>query len=85
MICFQKLKLTWFSPKKRTIKNVHFDKKKRFWTDSTISLSWIRATDKDFNTFIENRVTENRELRNISHWHYVETAKNSADLIDRQT
>ena len=29
-----------------------------YWCDSQIALAWIKSTNKEFKTFIENRVTE---------------------------
>ena len=32
------------------------------WTDSQVTLAWIRAENKEFQTFVENRVHEIRKL-----------------------
>jgi hypothetical protein len=54
------------------------------WTDSQITLSWIRATNKEFKTFVQNRVVTIRENVDSSKWHYCKTINNPADIITRE-
>ena len=54
-----------------------------YWTDSKVSLSWIRAQNKEFKTFVENRVQEIRNLTNYSNWFYCRSAENPADILTR--
>ena len=54
-----------------------------FWTDSQITLAWIGAHEKEFQTFIENRVQEIRKLTNVKSWFYCNTKNNPADLLTR--
>lgn len=63
-------------------KELSFDKI-LFWTDSTITLSWIKATSKEFVPFVENRLKEIRNNSDAGNWNYVNTEKNPADLITR--
>ena len=53
------------------------------WTDSFISLSWIRAVNQEFKLFVQNRVIKNRENVNASLWRYCDTKENPADIITR--
>ena len=40
------------------------------WTDSFISLSWIRAVNQEFKLLVQNRVIRIRENVNASLWRY---------------
>ena len=55
-------------------KEMKFDKH-FYWTDSQISLAWIKSTEKEYETFVENRVQEIRRKSNIEDWAYVATRK----------
>ncbi|XP_072766496.1 uncharacterized protein [Anoplolepis gracilipes] len=50
-----------------------------YWTDSTIILHWIKATDKRWNVFVSNRIGEIHKLSQASRWHHVTTESNPAD------
>ena len=52
------------------------------YTDSTITLSWIKSTKK-LQPYVERRVIQIRKLFNTEHWHHVTTSINPADLISR--
>ena len=63
-------------------KCVNFDKI-YLWTDLKVTLSWIKATDKEFKTFVENgfqKILNNTDNKN---WSYCLTKFNPADLITR--
>ena len=53
------------------------------WSDSLISLAWIKGVDKEFKPFIENRLVEIRRNVDINKWFYVRTEANPADMITR--
>ena len=53
------------------------------WTDSMITLSWIKAYDQEFATFIQNRVIFIREKVKFNLRNYVASQDNIADLITR--
>ena len=53
------------------------------YTDSQISLAWIKGVGKEYKTFIQNRVLEIRSNVEASHWLYCNTENNPADLITR--
>ena len=54
-----------------------------YWSDSQISIAWIKATNKEFKPFIENRLVEIRNLTDTHSWNYVKTNSNPADVITR--
>lgn len=54
-----------------------------YWTDSMITLSWIRGSSDRWKTFVANRVSEIQSLSNITEWHHVASADNPADLLSR--
>ena len=48
-------------------------------TDSQVTLAWIRAENKEFQTFVENQVQEIRKLTDSKGWYYCNTNSNPAD------
>ncbi|XP_066918693.1 uncharacterized protein [Clytia hemisphaerica] len=54
------------------------------WSDSMITLSWIKAIHKEFKTFVENRVDKIRKIVSPSLWNYYSTDANPADLTTRK-
>ena len=53
------------------------------YTDSQISLSWIRSINKEFKTFVQNRVLSIIKNVDYSNWRYCKTKENPADIITR--
>ena len=45
--------------------------------------SWIKAIDKEFKAFVENRLREIRNNTGIKNWSFCPTEFNPADLITR--
>ena len=56
-----------------------------YWSDSTVVLSWIRNSNKEFKQFVENRLREIRRLAPSELWKYVPTKQNPADIASRGT
>ncbi|XP_043264211.1 uncharacterized protein LOC122404341, partial [Colletes gigas] len=54
-----------------------------FWTDSTITLHWIRTEPTALKTFVANRVAEIQETTVTSNWRHVPSEDNPADIISR--
>lgn len=54
-----------------------------FWSDSQITLAWIKDQPHKRTIFVANRVTEIQKSSNPSEWRYVESKKNPADLGTR--
>ena len=53
------------------------------FTDSQVTLAWIKSLNKEFTPFVENRVVEIRKNVDVKCWNYVKTSDNPADLITR--
>jgi len=53
------------------------------WTDSRVTLAWIKSTNKEYKTFVQNRVNEIRNATNKEDWYYCSTKDNPADIITR--
>lgn len=54
-----------------------------FWSDSTVTLHWIRAPPNTWQTFIGNRISEIQHLTHGHTWNYVKGEDNPADYISR--
>nr|XP_029732116.1 uncharacterized protein LOC115268204 [Aedes albopictus] len=54
-----------------------------FWSDSTVTLEWLRSPPYTWNTFVANRVSEIQNITQGSRWHHVAGKHNPADLITR--
>ena len=54
-----------------------------FWTDSKVTLAWISAVQKEYKTFVENRVQDIRKTTDVSKWFYCNTKENPANLLTR--
>ena len=55
------------------------------WSDSTITLAWIKKASYTLKTFVANRVSEIQDLTATYEWRYVPTLQNPADIISRGT
>ena len=54
-----------------------------YWSDSKISLAWIKSINKEFKPFIENRLVEIRKNVGINDWYCRRSEVNPVDLISR--
>ena len=52
-------------------------------TDSAITLAWIQNKKKQYEQFVQNRVTEVRELTKTDMWYHLPRKENIADLPSR--
>ncbi|KAK9743970.1 Pao retrotransposon peptidase [Popillia japonica] len=57
-----------------------FDKQYQ-WSNSTVTLSWIRACPRRWKTFVANRVSEIQRLTNIEDWYHVRSKETPADIM----
>ena len=55
----------------------------RCFTDSTVSLCWIKGSDKTWKAFVQNRVTEIRKLIPPDSWNHCPGKSNPADIPSR--
>ena len=53
------------------------------WTDSTTALHWIRNSEKEYKVWVQNRVTEIRQITSTATWRYCPTQSNPADVASR--
>ncbi|XP_026326321.1 uncharacterized protein LOC113235013 [Hyposmocoma kahamanoa] len=53
------------------------------WTDSMITLGWIRGEADKWQTFVANRVSEIQRTLPQATWNHVASADNPADIISR--
>ena len=53
------------------------------WSGSKVSLAWIKSYNKEFVTFVRNRVVEIRKNVSSKTWNFCSTKLNPADLITR--
>ncbi|XP_076230267.1 uncharacterized protein LOC143176322 [Nomia melanderi] len=53
------------------------------WTDSTITLAWLRSMPSRWKTFVANRVSEIQTLTSVDSWKHVTSEDNPADMISR--
>ncbi|XP_043493915.1 uncharacterized protein LOC122518863 [Polistes fuscatus] len=60
-----------------TITNVHL------WTDSQVTLKWIKAHPSRWKDYVRNRVTKIQELTETAHWRHVPGTSNPADCASR--
>jgi len=56
---------------------------KYFWTDSTVTLAWIKSLSAKWKTFVAHRVGEIQSLTSVSEWYHVRTKDNPADILSR--
>ena len=62
---------------------LHLDVPVFCWTDSTITLSWIKGEPHRWKTFVKNRVTEIQGTISPGNWFHCPGKDNPADLISR--
>lgn len=53
------------------------------WSDSTVTLSWIRGHSSRWKTFVANRVSHIQETVPETHWNHVRSNENPADIASR--
>ncbi|XP_035214425.1 uncharacterized protein LOC118188168 [Stegodyphus dumicola] len=54
-----------------------------FWSDSKVTLYWIKGSSRRWKSFVQNRVDEIQKLTNPDSWFYCSTKDNPADLLTR--
>jgi hypothetical protein len=53
------------------------------WTDSSVTLSWIKSDPAKWKPFVANRVGEIQRATNPSQWSFCKGTENPADLVTR--
>ena len=54
-----------------------------YWTDSMVSMGWIRSDAQKWGVYVKNRVTEIQQLTSKSTWNHCPGSENPADLPSR--
>ena len=54
-----------------------------FWTDSMITLSYVKNKTSRFHVFVSNRISIILQYSDPSQWHHIPGADNSADILTR--
>ncbi|XP_065671692.1 uncharacterized protein LOC136089569 [Hydra vulgaris] len=54
-----------------------------YWTDSEISLSWIKNSKRDWKLWVQHRVSKIQELSNKNDWSHIEGKNNPAGIPTR--
>lgn len=62
--------------------NIEINEEK-YYSDSEITLAWIKKEPHNWKTFVANRTSKIRTLSNPDNWHYVNTKLNPADFASR--
>lgn len=57
--------------------------KHQYWTDSKVTLCWIKSTLKTWKTFLSYRVGEIQEKASVSERFHMKGSENPADIISR--
>ena len=57
--------------------------KSTFWTDSMITLSYVKNTTSRFHVFVSNRISIIMQYSDPSQWHHIPGADNPADILTR--
>lgn len=55
----------------------------KYWSDSSITLAWIKTPTYKLNTFVANRVSDIQSITDQNDWQWVSTYDNPADLLSR--
>ncbi|XP_055615114.1 uncharacterized protein LOC129761420 [Toxorhynchites rutilus septentrionalis] len=56
-----------------------------FWTDSTVTLQWLKSPPNVWKTFVANRVAEVQHHTHGCQWRHVPGSENPAELVSRGT
>lgn len=69
---------------KQIVEICGFDKAKQFmWSDSMVTLHWIRKSPLELKVYVSNRVKMIHEFTKNAQWAYIPTSENPADLVSR--
>ncbi|XP_065091625.1 uncharacterized protein LOC135712602 [Ochlerotatus camptorhynchus] len=54
-----------------------------FWSDSAVTLQWLRSPPNVWKTFVANRVSEVQHFTHGCQWNHISGVENPADLVSR--
>ncbi|XP_017796388.1 PREDICTED: uncharacterized protein LOC108577709 [Habropoda laboriosa] len=81
-LCAARLLAKLYKEVKKAFYQTEF-KRIRFWSNSTITLHWIRTPPHLLKTFVANRVNEIQTEVHFDNWFHIATADNPADFVSR--
>ena len=58
-------------------------KRTYLWTDSQVTLTWIKTHSSQWKDYVRNRVSQIQELTTHAHWKFVPGTSNPADCASR--
>lgn len=82
-LCAAKLLVDLFNQVRQKVFDRTDFKGQYFWTDSSITLSWIKSEPHRWTTFVAHRVTKIQESSSVDDWRHVPGSENPADLLSR--
>ncbi|XP_043263915.1 uncharacterized protein LOC122404086 [Colletes gigas] len=81
-LCAARLLVKLYKEVRKALHKIEF-KQVRFWSDSTITLHWIKTPPHLLKTFVANRVNEIQTEARPDKWFHIATADNPADFVSR--
>ncbi|CAK9797165.1 hypothetical protein ANTQUA_LOCUS1055 [Anthophora quadrimaculata] len=81
-LCAARLLVKLYKETKNSLTNINFSEV-RFWSDSSITLHWIKTSPHLLKTFVANRVSEIQNDTDSQNWFHVSSADNPADFVSR--
>lgn len=81
-LCAARLLGKLYTEAVRSLSGLEFDLI-RFWSDSSITLQWIKTAPHLLKTFVANRVSKIQADTSTRSWYHVASADNPADFISR--
>ncbi|XP_051157421.1 uncharacterized protein LOC127279230 [Leptopilina boulardi] len=81
-LCSALLLANLLEPTVRALRRLNIEKT-ILWSDSTITIHWIRSSPHTLKTFESNRLNKIQELTINCEWRHIRTEHNPADLISR--
>ena len=83
-LCAALLEAQFYQAVKEAINDSHFSNPKVFaWTDSQVTLAWIKDIPRKWKAFVANRVAKIQSLIPSENWKFVATEDNAADCASR--
>ena len=81
-LCSAKLLANLYDTAAQSLSRFDFEKT-MLWSDSTITLHWLRKSPSTLMTFVANRVSEIQKLTSACEWNHIESESNAADVLSR--
>ena len=63
--------------------NIKPMKPAKYWIDSMIVLGYVQSVNRQYQTFVSNRLAIIQSLSSTKQWHYIALEYNPADMVSR--